>query len=218
MKAELYNEYQKLIDETNQYRNNGSRIKDVKKLRFLAIMKAAEQSEATPRSLRVLANENFRKYVVEIVYIDAVLDKNRQRRESREFFERNIFTRGMEISASPILTDNLVNALTPEKINSYMTKITGFATEKVYTRDIILQTRQEREQRQSSNPDAMLFEKALAAFRKVYNQTSQSANSSTNALQVREQSYQYIQLIAAFSRFFVFVCKKILSFWVKIIY
>ena len=193
MKAELYNEYQKLIDETNQYRNNGSRIKDVKKLRFLAIMKAAEQPEATPRSLRVLANENFRKYVVEIVYIDAVLDKNRQRRESREFFERNIFTRGMEISASPILTDNLVNALTSEKINSYMTKITGFATEKVYTRDIILQTRQEREQRQSSNPDAMLFEKALAAFRKVYNQPSQSANSSTNALQVREQSYQYIQ-------------------------
>ena len=193
MKAELYNEYQKLIDETNQYRNNGSRIKDVKKLRFLAIMKAAEQPEATPRSLRVLANENFRKYVVEIVYIDAVLDKNRQRRESREFFERNIFTRGMEISASPILTDNLVNALTPEKINSYMTKITGFATEKVYTRDIILQTRQEREQRQSSNPDAMLFEKALASFRKVYNQPSQSANSSAHALQVREQSYQYIQ-------------------------
>lgn len=193
MKTELYNEYQKLIDETNQYRNNGSRIKDVKKLRFLAIMKAAEQPEATPRSLRVLANENFRKYVVEIVYIDAVLDKNRQRRESREFFERNIFTRGMEISASPILTDNLVNALTPEKINSYMTKITGFATEKVYTRDIISQTRQEREQRQSSNPDAMLFEKALAAFRNVYNQHSQSANSSAQALQVREQSYQYLQ-------------------------
>ena len=193
MKAELYNEYQKLIDETNQYRNNGSRIKDVKKLRFLAIMKAAEQSEATPRSLRVLANENFRKYVVEIVYIDAVLDKNRQRRESREFFERNIFTRGMEISASPILTDNLVNALTPEKINSYMTKITGFATEKVYTRDIISQTRQEREQRQSSNPDAILFEKALAAFRNVYNQSSKPTNSSAQALQVREQSYQYLQ-------------------------
>ena len=193
MKAELYNEYQKLIDETNQYRNNGSRIKDVKKLRFMAIMKAAEQPEATPRSLRVLANENFRKYVVEIVYIDAVLDKNRQRRESREFFERNIFTRGMEISASPILTDNLVNALTPEKINSYMTKITGFATEKVYTRDIISQTRQEREQRQSSNPDAMLFEKALAAFRNVYNQSSKFANSSARSLQVREQSYQYLQ-------------------------
>ncbi len=193
MKTELYNEYQKLIDETNQYRNNGSRIKDVKKLRFLAIMKAAEQPEATPRSLRVLANENFRKYVVEIVYIDAVLDKNRQRRESREFFERNIFTRGMEISASPILTDNLVNALTPEKINSYMTKITGFATEKVYTRDIISQTRQEREQRQSSNPDAMLFEKALAAFRNVYNQSSKPTNSSAQALQVREQSYQYLQ-------------------------
>ena len=193
MKTELYNEYQKLIDETNQYRNNGSRIKDVKKLRFLAIMKAAEQPEATPRSLRVLANENFRKYVVEIVYIDAVLDKNRQRRESREFFERNIFTRGMEISASPILTDNLVNALTPEKINSYMTKITGFATEKVYTRDIISQTRQEREQRQSSNPDAILFEKALAAFRNVYNQSSKPMNSSAQALQVREQSYQYLQ-------------------------
>ena len=193
MKTELYNEYQKLIDETNQYRNNGSRIKDVKKLRFLAIMKAAEQPEATPRSLRVLANENFRKYVVEIVYIDAVLDKNRQRRESREFFERNIFTRGMEISASPILTDNLVNALTPEKINSYMTKITGFATEKVYTRDIISQTRQEREQRQCSNPDAMLFEKALAAFRNVYNQSSKPTNSSAQALQVREQSYQYLQ-------------------------
>lgn len=193
MKTELYNEYQKLIDETNQYRNNGSRIKDVKKLRFLAIMKAAEQPEATPRSLRVLANENFRKYVVEIVYIDAVLDKNRQRRESREFFERNIFTRGMEISASPILTDNLVNALTPEKINSYMTKITGFATEKVYTRDIISQTRQEREQRQSSNPDAILFEKALAAFRNVYNQSSKPTNSSAQALQVREQSYQYLQ-------------------------
>ena len=193
MKTELYNEYQKLIDETNQYRNNGSRIKDVKKLRFLAIMKAAEQPEATLRSLRVLANENFRKYVVEIVYIDAVLDKNRQRRESREFFERNIFTRGMEISASPILTDNLVNALTPEKINSYMTKITGFATEKVYTRDIISQTRQEREQRQSSNPDAMLFEKALAAFRNVYNQSSKPTNSSAQALQVREQSYQYLQ-------------------------
>ena len=193
MKTELYNEYQKLIDETNQYRNNGSRIKDVKKLRFLAIMKAAEQPEATPRSLRVLANENFRKYVVEIVYIDAVLDKNRQRRESREFFERNIFTRGMEISASPILTDNLVNALTPEKINSYMTKITGFATEKVYTRDIISQTRQEREQRQNSNPDAMLFEKALAAFRNVYNQSSKPTNSSAQALQVREQSYQYLQ-------------------------
>ena len=193
MKTELYNEYQKLIDETNQYRNNGSRIKDVKKLRFLAIMKAAEQPEATPRSLRVLANENFRKYVVEIVYIDAVLDKNRQRRESREFFERNIFTRGMEISASPILTDNLVNALTPEKINSYMTKITGFSTEKVYTRDIISQTRQEREQRQSSNPDAMLFEKALAAFRNVYNQSSKPTNSSAQALQVREQSYQYLQ-------------------------
>lgn len=193
MKTELYNEYQKLIDETNQYRNNGSRIKDVKKLRFLAIMKAAEQPEVTPRSLRVLANENFRKYVVEIVYIDAVLDKNRQRRESREFFERNIFTRGMEISASPILTDNLVNALTPEKINSYMTKITGFATEKVYTRDIISQTRQEREQRQSSNPDAILFEKALAAFRNVYNQSSKPTNSSAQALQVREQSYQYLQ-------------------------
>ena len=193
MKTELYNEYQKLIDETNQYRNNGSRIKDVKKLRFLAIMKAAEQPEATLRSLRVLANENFRKYVVEIVYIDAVLDKNRQRRESREFFERNIFTRGMEISASPILTDNLVNALTPEKINSYMTKITGFATEKVYTRDIISQTRQEREQRQSSNPDAILFEKALAAFRNVYNQSSKPTNSSAQALQVREQSYQYLQ-------------------------
>lgn len=193
MKTELYNEYQKLIDETNQYRNNGSRIKDVKKLRFLAIMKAAEQPEATPRSLRVLANENFRKYVVEIVYIDAVLDKNRQRRESREFFERNIFIRGMEISASPILTDNLVNALTPEKINSYMTKITGFATEKVYTRDIISQTRQEREQRQSSNPDAILFEKALAAFRNVYNQSSKPTNSSAQALQVREQSYQYLQ-------------------------
>ena len=145
MKTELYNEYQKLIAETNQYRNNGSRVKDVKKLRFMAVMKAAEQPEASPYNLRVLANENFRKYVVEIVYIDAVLDKNRQRRESREFFERNIYTRGMEISAAPILTDNLVRALTPEKINSYMTKITGFATEKVYTRDIIAQTRQERE-------------------------------------------------------------------------
>ena len=123
MKTELYNEYQKLIAETNQYRNNGSRVKDVKKLRFMAVMKAAEQPEASPYNLRVLANENFRKYVVEIVYIDAVLDKNRQRRESREFFERNIYTRGMEISAAPILTDNLVRALTPEKINSYMTKI-----------------------------------------------------------------------------------------------
>ena len=196
MKAELYNEYQKLIDETNQYRNNGSRIKDVKKLRFLAIMKAAEQPEATPRSLRVLANENFRRYVVEIVYIDAVLDKNRQRRESREFFERNIFTRGMEISALPILTDNLVNALTSEKINSYMTKITGFATEKVYTRDIISQTRQEREQRQSyamPDFDEKLFEKAFAAFRDIYNQSAKSTNASARALQLREQSYQYLQ-------------------------
>ena len=113
MKTELYNEYQKLIAETNQYRNNGSRVKDVKKLRFMAVMKAAEQPEASPYNLRVLANENFRKYVVEIVYIDAVLDKNRQRRESRDFFERNIYTRGMEISAAPILTDNLVRALTP---------------------------------------------------------------------------------------------------------
>ena len=75
MKTELYNEYQKLIAETNQYRNNGSRVKDVKKLRFMAVMKAAEQPEASPYNLRVLANENFRKYVVEIVYIDAVLDK-----------------------------------------------------------------------------------------------------------------------------------------------
>ena len=67
MKTELYNEYQKLIAETNQYRNNGSRVKDVKKLRFMAVMKAAEQPEASPYNLRVLANENFRKYVVEIV-------------------------------------------------------------------------------------------------------------------------------------------------------
>lgn len=37
MKTELYNEYQKLIAETNQYRNNGSRVKDVKKLRFMAL-------------------------------------------------------------------------------------------------------------------------------------------------------------------------------------
>ena len=144
MKSELYNEYRNLINETNLYRNNGSRIKDIKKLRMLAIMKAAEQAEATPRNLRVLANENFHKYVVDIVYIDAVLNKYRQSRESKEFFNEYIETVGMQINAPAVLADNLVAALTPEKINSYMCKITGFAKEKVYTRDIISQTRQER--------------------------------------------------------------------------
>jgi len=144
MKSELYNEYRNLINETNLYRNNGSRIKDIKKLRMLAIMKAAEQAEATPRNLRVLANENFHKYVVDIVYIDAVLNKYRQSRESKEFFNEYIETVGMQINAPAVLADNLVSALTPEKINSYMCKITGFAREKVYTRDIISQTRKER--------------------------------------------------------------------------
>ncbi len=147
MKSELYNEYRNLINETNLYRNNGSRIKDIKKLRMLAIMKAAEQAEATPHNLRVLANENFHQYVVDIVYIDAVLNKHRQRRETKEFFNEHITTYGMQINASEVLADNLVVALTPEKINSYMCKITGFATEKVYTRDIITQTRKERGER-----------------------------------------------------------------------
>lgn len=166
MKSELYNEYRNLINETNLYRNNGSRIKDIKKLRMLAIMKAAEQAEATPRNLRVLANENFHKYVVDIVYIDAVLNKHRQSRESKEFFNEHIETVGMQINAPAILADNLVAALTPEKINSYMCKITGFAKEKVYTRDIISQTRQERGERvvgaynpniYSQNRDLMYF-------------------------------------------------------------
>lgn len=196
MKTELYNEYQKLIAETNQYRNNGSRVKYVKKLRFMAVMKAAEQPEASPYNLRVLANENFRKYVVEIVYIDAVLDKNRQRRESREFFERNIYTRGMEISAAPILTDNLVRALTPEKINSYMTKITGFATEKVYTRDIIAQTRQEREQQKEFAGRAdheALFRQAFAAFQQVYSGRQENAAVMHRERELAEERRYYLQ-------------------------
>lgn len=149
MKADLYSEYRKLIDETNLFRNNGSRIKDLKKLRFMSIFKASELPHANRYNLRVLTNEQFHKSVVEIVYIDAVLDSNRQRRESREFFESNIFTQGMNISCSPLVADNLVRALTPEKINSYLSKITGFGTEKVYTRDIIIKTRQEAERRQN---------------------------------------------------------------------
>ena len=162
----------------------------------MAVMKAAEQPEASPYNLRVLANENFRKYVVEIVYIDAVLDKNRQRRESREFFERNIYTRGMEISAAPILTDNLVRALTPEKINSYMTKITGFATEKVYTRDIIAQTRQEREQQKESAGRAdheALFRQAFAAFQQVYSGRQENAAVMHRERELAEERRYYLQ-------------------------
>lgn len=168
MKADLYSEYQKLIDETNMSRHNGSRIKDLKKLRFMSIFKASELPHANRYNLRVLTNQQFHKSVVEIVYIDAVLDSNRQRRESRGFFESNIFTQGMNISCSPLVADNLVRALTPEKINSYLSKITGFGTEKVYTRDIIAQTRQEVERRQNrgASPHS-IHEEVMESLRRL---------------------------------------------------
>lgn len=215
MKANLYGEYGKLISETNQLRNFAPRVKDLKKLRFMAIFKASEQPEATQHNLRVLSNQNFHKFVVEIVYTDAVLSSNRQRRESREFFERNIITQGINITSAPMLADNLVRSLTPEKISSYMKKITGFGTEKVVTRDIIAQTRIEREYKKTENrqEDMQVFlqrlmqklevgglSESITENRKVANQLAENQSKDDQQRSWEQKHYLQKQFLIDYER------------------
>lgn len=77
-----------------------------------------------------------------------------------------------------------------------MTKITGFATEKVYTRDIIAQTRQEREQQKEFAGRAdheALFRQAFAAFQQVYSGRQENAAVMHRERELAEERRYYLQ-------------------------
>lgn len=178
MNSELYNEYKSLIAEANSYTGENPRLKDFRKLYCMAVFKSGNLAYANHKNLRVLTNQTFNKFVVDIVYIDAILDPNRQRRETKEFFEYNIVTRGMKVYAPPILEENVIRALNPQNINDYMRDITGYGTENVKIRDIIVKRRQEMQRARPLSEAERAFKEMFVAAAQNYNFNSSGSQYS----------------------------------------
>lgn len=109
----------------------------LKKLKYSAIMRAADLKEANGLNLPSLSNQTFHEDVVNLVHHEAVFDSNRQRRETRQFFEENIIVEGSHLLAAERVSENLMNALSEENIHTYMVNITGYGTENVKFRDLV---------------------------------------------------------------------------------
>lgn len=109
----------------------------LKKLKYSAIMRAADMKEANGLNLPYLSNQTFHKDVVNLVHHEAVFDSNRQRRETRQFFEENIIVEGSHLLAAERVSENLMKALSEENIHQYMVNITGYGTENVKFRDLV---------------------------------------------------------------------------------
>lgn len=186
--AGFYREYESLLAETNSFASDAPRLKDLRKLRLMSIMRAEHLPYANQQNLRILANEQFHKFVVDIVYIDAVLDKNRMRRESKEFFQENISTAGINIYSSPVLSDNLVRALTADNINNYLKKITGYGTENIQTKDILIKTKQEYEQENGLSAAEKAFKEMFVAFANNYQAKQKSESGYSASKQARREN------------------------------
>lgn len=109
----------------------------LKKLKYSAIMRAADMKEANGLNLPYLSNQTFHKDVVNLVHHEAVFDSNRQRRETRQFFEENIIVEGSHLLAAERVSENLIKALSEENIHTYMVNITGYGTENVKFKDLV---------------------------------------------------------------------------------
>lgn len=136
-----------------------AQFQSLKKLKYLAVLRAADQKEATKYNLSYLSNQIFHKDIVNIVHQTAVFDSNRQRRETRLFFEENIIAEGSHLMAAPRVTQNLATALSPENIHKYMSNITGYGTENIKFADLVEKERKDLEQRPQKS--AILRDEAI---------------------------------------------------------
>lgn len=100
-------------------------------------MRAADMKEANGLNLPYLSNQTFHKDVVNLVHHEAVFDSNRQRRETRQFFEENIIVEGSHLLAAERVSENLIKTLSEENIHRYMVNITGYGTENVKFRNLV---------------------------------------------------------------------------------
>lgn len=136
-----------------------AQFQSLKKLKYLAILRAYDRQDANKFNLPYLSNQIFHTDIVNIVHKTAVFDSNRQRREIRSFFEENIIAEGSKLMAAERVAPNLVVALSPENIHRYMSSITGYGTENIKFAELIEKERVEIKNRQ--NKTAMLRDEAM---------------------------------------------------------
>lgn len=137
-------------------------FQSLKKLKYSAIMRAADEPTANGLNLPYLSNQTFHKDVVNIVHNEAVFDANRQRRETRQFFEENIIVEGQNLLAAERVSENLIKALSEENIHKYMVNVTGYGTENIKFRDLVEKERAEQAGR--SQRSAQLRDEALVSL------------------------------------------------------